>query len=137
TAVSGGKHDVIVHAVADNGLDEQVSSAVNVTAPNLLAEVQGPRLRYLGREGTFKLLIKNDGQATTSNVQLMHKIPEGFEFVSADRGVQYDRNAQMLIWFVGRLDVGQAAELNVTLMAKQAGEFKHLIRATSEHGTMA
>ncbi|MEW4487692.1 hypothetical protein AB1L42_06395 [Thalassoglobus sp. JC818] len=137
SAVAGGTHDVMVHAVADNGLDEQISSAVHVIAPNLMAEVSGPRLRYLGREGTFKLSVKNDGQAATNNVQLMHKIPDGFKFVSADRGVQFDRNAKMLIWFVGRLDVKQSAELNVTLMAEKSGAFKHLIRATSEHGTLA
>ncbi|TWT58752.1 hypothetical protein KOR42_21380 [Thalassoglobus neptunius] len=137
SAVAGGTHDVMVHAVADNGLDEQISSAVHVIAPNLMAEVSGPRLRYLGREGTFKLTVKNDGQAATNNVQLMHKIPDGFKFVSADRGVQFDRNAKMLIWFVGRLDVKQSAELNVTLMAEKSGAFKHLIRATSEHGTLA
>ena len=136
-AASGGQHRVLVHAIADHGLDRQTTSTVNVVAPILTASVQGPRLRYLGREGLFKLVVKNDGKAATNNVQLMHKIPDGFRFLSADRGVQYDRDAKMLSWFVGRLAQGQTAELTVKLSAEQAGEFKHLIRATSEHGSLA
>ena len=136
-AVSGGEHQVLVHAVADNGLDRQTATTVNVITPVLAATVEGPKLRYLGREGSYKLVVKNDGEAATNNVQLLYKVPDGFRFVTADRGYQFNREAQMLSWFVGRLDKDQTADLNVKLVAEKAGEFKHLIRATSEHGTIA
>lgn len=136
-AVAGGQHQVQVQARADSGLLQNAKSDVVVVAPQLTAAIDGPGLRYLGRQGRFKLKVANDGAAATSNVQVMHKIPDGFEFVGADRGVQFDKASGLMTWFVGRLEKGQTSEINVSLLAKEIGEHKHLVRATSEHGSIS
>lgn len=136
-AVAGGPQQIQVQARADAGLLEKSVATVSVIAPSLNATIDGPGLRYLGRQGRFKLTVANDGAAATSNVQVMHKIPQGFEFVSADRGVQYDQSTRLMTWFVGRLDEGEKSEIEVTLLAKQIGDQKHLVRATSEHGSLS
>ncbi len=137
SALAGGQHQIHVQARADAGLNQKAVAEVAVVAPSLLATIDGPGLRYLGRQGIFKLSIANDGAAATSNVQVMHKIPDGFEFISADKGVQYDKASRLMTWFVGRLEKDAASEIHVTLSAKKIGEHKHLIRATSEHGSLA
>ncbi|QDT31905.1 DUF11 domain-containing protein [Thalassoglobus polymorphus] len=136
-AVTGGEHQIQVQARADAGLIQRSVAEVSVIAPSLNATIDGPGLRYLGRRGVFSLTVANDGAAATSNVQLMHKVPAGFEFISADKGVQFDKSTRLLTWFVGRLEKGEQSELNVTLSAKTLGEHKHLVRATSEHGSLA
>jgi len=136
-AVQGGRHIVQVQARADADLVRTAAAELMVIAPSLTAKVTGPKLRYLGREGTFILAVTNDGVAATDNVRVMHKIPEGFEFITSDRGAQYDAGTRILTWFVGRLESGQHVETKVTLNAKSRGEFKHLVRATSEHGTFS
>lgn len=136
-ATKGGSHQIDVQARADSGLSRTAASGVQVVAPSLTAEIAGPGLRYLGRQGTFTLTVANDGAAATDNVRLMHKIPEGFDFVSADRGAQFDPATRLLTWFVGRLDQNQKLDMKVTLTAKTMGEFKHLVRATSEHGSLS
>ncbi len=79
--------------------------------------------------------MRND--ALRDNVRVMHKVPEGFDFVSAEKGAQFDSQNRMLNWFVGRLDKGEKAEISVVMTAKTAGEFTHYIRATSEHGAVS
>ncbi|MEZ6146797.1 MAG: hypothetical protein R3B91_15545 [Planctomycetaceae bacterium] len=134
-AVAGGPQIIQVHAEADAGLVHNASAEVNVIAPSLKAAIDGPGLRYLGREAVFTLSVMNDGAAATDNVQLMHHIPEGYEFVSSDRGAKYDSSTRMLNWFVGRLSPEQPQQLRVTLLATKAGEFTQAVRATSEHGS--
>ena len=136
-AVSGGDHKIEVQARADSGLLQQSVAAVSIIAPSLSASVDGPGLRYLGRKGKFKIKVANDGAAATSNVQMMHRIPDGFEFVEADRGVQYDKQTRLLTWFVGRLEKAESSEIELTLLAKKLGEQKLLVRATSEHGSLS
>ncbi len=137
TAVAGGRQVIEVHATADNGLVQSAASEITVIAPSLAASIEGPSLRYLGRHATYTLHVKNDGAAGTDNVRVMHKVPDGFEFVSAERGAQYDPQNRMLNWFVGRLDRGEAAQVAVVLNAKSTGEFTHFVRATSEHGAIS
>ncbi|SFJ68455.1 DUF11 domain-containing protein [Planctomicrobium piriforme] len=136
-ATKGGPQHLTVHAKADSGLARTAESDVTVIAPMLATTIQGPGLRYLGRQGSYVMTVANDGAAATDNVQLRYKVPAGFEFVSADRGAQYDAANSLVTWFVGRLERGQKSEIKVTLMARQAGEFKHMVRATSEHGAIS
>ena len=133
-AVSGGPQIIQVRAEAEAGLVDNASAEINVIAPSLQASIDGPGLRYLGREAVYTITVMNDGAAATDNVQLMHRIPEGFEFVRSDRGAKYDRATRMLNWFVGRLSSDQPQQLNVTLVATKSGEFTQAVRATSEHG---
>lgn len=136
-AVGGGAQVLQVNARADAGLVQTASWEVHVIAPSLQAAIEGPGLRYLGREAMYTLRVLNDGAAATDNVQMMHRIPEGFTFVQADRGAKFDPSTRVLNWFVGRLETGQQQELRVSLMAQTAGDFVHAVRALSEHGTSA
>jgi uncharacterized repeat protein (TIGR01451 family) len=135
-AVSGGNHKLQVRAIADADLNEAASSDVQVVAPMLAAAVEGPALRYLGRQAVFSLSVVNEGSASTDNVRVMHKIPDGFDFVSAERGATFDAGNRLLSWYVGHLEQGQKTNLAVTLLATKAGEFTHFVRATSEAGAI-
>ncbi len=137
SATRGGEHTLHVQARANADLEQSAACQVSVIAPNLITSVDGPGLRYLGRQAVYTLSVENDGSVPTDNVRVMHKVPEGFRFVSSDRGAQFDEANCLLNWFVGRLDRGQTAQLQVTLEAAQAGEFTHFIRATSENGAVS
>lgn len=134
-AVTGGEKLVQVKATADGGLLQESSSTVKVIAPSLVAEVEGPGLRYKGRNAKYTLRVANDGTIGTSNVRMMHKIPEGFEYISSSRGASYDQPTRILSWFVGKLEPGKDAVIEVELQANRIGEFTHYVRATSEHGS--
>lgn len=136
-ATQGGTQQLQVQARADAGLMQASASTVEVVAPSLKAQIQGPGLRYLGRNGQYTLTVSNDGVAATDNVQVRYKVPAGFDFVSSDHGARFDPATRLVSWFVGRLEPGRNAEIRMTLAARQMGEFKHLVRATSEHGALS
>lgn len=136
-AVAGGQHILQVAAKADSGLAQSSDATISVIAPSLAAKIDGPGLRYLGRQANYKITIANDGAAATDNVRVMHKLPAGFEYVKSSRGAKYDPNSRIVSWFVGRLDRGQSIELGVALTATKSGEFAHNIRATSDQGVIS
>jgi uncharacterized repeat protein (TIGR01451 family) len=136
-AIKGGKQVVQIQGRADGDLVRNTQSEVFVVAPSLIAEIEGPGLRYLGRNATYVLRVRNDGEINVENVRVMHKMPEGFEVVETDRGAQFDRANRLVNWFVGRLAAGGAAEIKVTVRADQIGSFTHFVRATSEHGAIS
>lgn len=136
-AVKGGSQVVQVQARADGDLVQNITSEVNVIAPALVAEIDGPGLRYLGRPAVYHLRVRNDGEINVENVRVMHKMPDGFEVLETDRGAQFDRPNRLVNWFVGRLASGQTAELKLTVRPDQIGSFTHFVRATSEHGAIA
>lgn len=133
-ATEGGDHKVVILASAESGLNAKAESIVHVVSPELTLNVDGPALRYMGRSGKYKIAVKNSGTIGSSNVRVMHKIPTGMQYVSADKGATYDSETRILSWFVGRLAPEASAEIEVELMAKEMGEFVHYIRASSEHG---
>jgi uncharacterized repeat protein (TIGR01451 family) len=136
-AIQGGKQVVQVQARADGDLVRNITSELHVVAPTLVAEIDGPGLRYLGRPAVYTLKVRNEGEVNVENVRVMHKMPEGFEVLDTDRGAQFDRPNRLVNWFVGRLAAGQAAEMKLTVRPDQIGSFTHFIRATSEHGAIA
>lgn len=136
-AVKGGKQVVQVQSRADGDLVRNTQSEVFVVAPSLVAEIEGPGLRFLGRNATYVLRVRNDGEINVENVRVMHKVPEGFEVIDSDRGAQFDRPNRLCNWFVGRLAAGATAEMRVTMRADRIGNFTHFVRATSEHGAIS
>lgn len=134
-AATGGEHIVQVAAHAAGGLKARASSKINVLSPSLEVAADGPKLRYKGRSATYTLSVKNTGGVATSNVRLLHKVPEGMEFLSNDRGATYDKSSRILTWFVGRMGSGDVSEIKVKLKATDMGLFQHFVRATSEEGS--
>ena len=136
-AVGGGDHVLQVQADADSGLVKTAAAEVTVIAPSLKAGIDGPSLRYLGREAEYRIRVLNDGMAATNFVQVAHRVPEGFDFVSAERGVKFDPATRLVNWYVGALESEESQDLKIRLVAHKLGEFVHDVRATSEHGTQA
>ena len=136
-ATAGGDQVLGIVAVADSGLKQMAESHVNVIAAALNVGIEGPALRYVGRDARFTMTVKNEGKAATNNVRVAHRIPNGFKFVKADKGGTFDANTSTVTWFVGRLEADQAAQLKLNLQATELGQFEHRITATSEHGLVA
>lgn len=136
-AVSGGVQTVQVQTRADLGLAEVASTDVLVKAPELITSITGPSLRYVGRHATYTLAVTNDGTVASENVQLMHKVPDGFKLVDSSADVKYDDNLRLVSWNVGALRSGQTAQVELTFDCNEIGNFTHFVRATSEHGVIS
>ncbi len=122
-----------VQAKAEGGLAQATQARVNVIAPKVQVAIDGPGLRYKGRTAEYVITTVNDGAAATNNVRVLHRIPEGFEFVKANHGGQFNPEASTISWFLGRMEPGQSANVKLELKTKTLGNYVHHVRAVSEH----
>lgn len=133
TATDAGRHPIRVEAVADQNLNDSANALVAVVAPMLGLEIGGPQIRHAGRRGKYTLVVSNPGNVAASNIRTKYVVPEGFEFIEADRGGRPTADGS-IEWFVGQLAPGETSKLNVTLKAKTLGSFVHKAGVVSEQG---
>ncbi len=133
TAIKGGAQDIAVRAIADGGLNEETLAAVSIAEPQLSIAISGPTEQMAGRVSDFTMTVSSQGNVQSSNVRAKYRIPEGLEFVSADRGGKYNKESHSIEWFVGNLQPSEASEFQLSLRATEAGEMKHQAGVISEH----
>jgi uncharacterized repeat protein (TIGR01451 family) len=140
SAVSGGKQQIKVLAEAKLSpeaapyLRKLSETDIQIISPSVKVGVDGPALRYKHRNATYEITATNDGTAVSNNVRVMHKVPEGFQFVSATQGGKFDAVSKTVGWFVGRIEPGQSSAMSVTLEAVQLGDFEHEVSAMTDQG---
>ena len=137
TAVQGGTHPIRVQATATGGLVADTATKVKIVAPELAISMTGPKIRYIGRKATYAVNIDNKGTAASDNVRARYRIPNGFRFVSADRGGKFDSATDSVQWYVGQVKPGAATKFQVVLEAVQLGDFVHQVGAAGENGAPA
>ncbi len=134
SAIKGGPQTLQLVATSSTEASTTTVWKVNVIAPTLKLAVDGPGLRYKGRNAKYAINIANDGSVPNNNVRVTQIVPEGFQFVSADKGGKYDSSQRAIHWFLGRLDAGQTAQLSCELTANAIGEFKQQVFVGSDAG---
>jgi uncharacterized repeat protein (TIGR01451 family) len=137
TAIAGGEQKIRVKATAVAALAQAQERVVKVTAPSLKVVLNGPGLRYVGRNAVYTLKVTNDGTVATNNVRVVHKLPDGFKFLKADKGGSYDAGKRTIAWFVGRVEPGSAVEVKSVLTTTKLGDFTHVAGVLSEQGVKA
>ncbi|HVV99408.1 MAG TPA: hypothetical protein VHB77_03645 [Planctomycetaceae bacterium] len=137
-AVSGGDRMFAVQAKGSGGsLVQMAETKLTVIAPSLAVKVEGPGLRYVSRHAKYQIVVTNNSNAPSNNVRVVDAIPNGFAFVKASKGGQLDASGKAVMWFVGRLEPGKSAELDVDFVAKEIGNFEHRVRAAADNGAEA
>lgn len=134
STVLGGVFDLDVRAEADGGLIHTASAEITVSEPKLLAEIRGPAQETTGRTSDYRLQISNSGNIPSVNVRAHYRVPDGFEFVSANRGGRFSKADSSIEWFVGTLQPDETSEFQLTLKALRTGAATHQAGAISELG---
>lgn len=134
TAIQGGNQQLAVRALADGGLADQTTTAIVVAEPQLAIAIAGPQEPVAGRSANYTLTVSNSGNVQSANVRAKYRIPDGFSFVSADRGGKYVEIDKAVEWFVGTLQPNDTSDFVVTMKANKTGELIHQAGVISEHG---
>lgn len=121
-------------ATAEPGLMSQDSANVEILQPQVALEVHGPKMRYLDRPAIFTLKVTNPGSAPATNVSLVDQVPQGFKFVSATSEGRHDFVSRTVYWQLGDIPAGQTKEVNLELVAINAGEHKNKAVVTAARG---
>ena len=134
TAVQGGDQQLAVRVLADGGLSDQTTTAIVVAEPQLAIALVGPPEQIAGRSEDYTLTVSNGGNVQSTNVRAKYIIPDGFSFVSADRGGKFIETDNAVEWFVGTLQPNDSSNFVVVMQANETGEVAHQAGVISEHG---
>ena len=137
SAIKGGPQSISVTATSSSDAGGTASTQLNVIAPSLKIAVDGPGLRYKGRNAKYTLTVTNDGSVANNNIRVSQVVSDGFKFVSADRSGKYDASTKSVQWFIGRLEPGQNVKVICELNATALGNFSHTVAVLSDSGVRA
>jgi uncharacterized repeat protein (TIGR01451 family) len=137
SAIKGGPQSINVTATSSSDATATATSQINVIAPSLKVAIDGPALRYKGRNAKYTLTISNDGSVANNNVRISQTVADGFKFVSADHNGKFDASSKHVQWFVGRLEPGQSVQVSCELNAVALGDFTHAVSVLSDSGVRA
>ena len=94
---------------------------------------EGPSFRYVGCKAAYQITVTDEG-APSNNVHVTHTLPEGFRFVSADKGGEFDEATRTVNWFLGHLEPKETVRLKVELATTAIGTRVHTFAASGEQG---
>ena len=131
-AVSAGKAINKIRAISTNSASFESSATIDVVLPKLTLNVEGPRLRYLERQATYRTSVTNSGTAMAKNVELMLYLPRGMEFNSAANEGTYLPDQHAVAWSLSELNAGSSATTEVVLLPVQEGDFVLRLQGLSD-----
>ncbi|MEZ6080779.1 MAG: hypothetical protein R3C56_35425 [Pirellulaceae bacterium] len=112
TAVAAGQSQVVIRAVSEDGAVAEETVALQVLAPALAALIEGPKLRYLERQATYQIKVKNTGTAAATNLDFVVHLPAGLKYNSANNRGTYDPAQHTVSWGLFELPAGEIAPIN-------------------------
>lgn len=122
TASEAGLVTNVIRVRGEGDLMAEHTAELEVLAPKLLTEIQGPKRRYLDRQATYSLRIANPGTASAKSVEFTAQLPPGMKFVSADNSGRYDARKHAVFWKVENLPAGQEGVVQLVLLSTTSGQ---------------
>jgi uncharacterized repeat protein (TIGR01451 family) len=137
-AASAGSGQCIVRALTDDGVQFEKIVNVEVKAAKLVAQIQGPRERYLQREAAYTLAVMNNGTASATNLDFAVHLPAGLKYVGCSLAqAEYDRSQHILHVGLTELPAGTPAEFQIRLLPVELGPQSFTLKANGDLGATA
>lgn len=133
-ATEPGQGACDIRAVTEDGVQHEQRIEVRVLAPALQASITGPNKRFLDRQATFAITIKNAGSAAATNCEFVMRLPSGLNFNSANKNGTYDRNSNSVYWTVTEFPAGHAEPVELTVLPVESGTLPLLFQGTADLG---
>lgn len=134
-AKGAGIQQAMLVATAEGGLTANDSCTMEILLPKLDLVVAGPKLRFIDRKATYVLKVANPGSAPAQGVTLTEVVPAGFRFHAASQQGRFEEGNRTVTWFLGDIQPGQNREVQLDLIAKDAGDYRLQAQVNSARGT--
>ena len=121
TARQAGNLQMKAAAMADGNLRAEVAEEIIVHRAGLKLIASGPDSKYTGTAATFKIVVRNPGNATAENVALAAMLPVGAKYISSTGG-QFQSDQNKVAWNMLNLAAGTEQELEVRCTLSSPGE---------------
>ncbi|MCA9195172.1 MAG: DUF11 domain-containing protein, partial [Planctomycetales bacterium] len=120
-AVNPGRSNCTIRVITDDGPQAEESVAIEVKAAQLLAQIDGPKMRYLDRPATFRVQVVNSGTASATNCEFLINLPIGLEFRGANNSGSYDPNTHSITWGLEELPTSEPAIIEFDVIPRSLG----------------
>jgi uncharacterized repeat protein (TIGR01451 family) len=120
-AAAVGRLRNVVVASAAGGQRVQHELEMEVVAPKLTVQVDGPTKRFMGRQVSHQLRIANQGTAPSTNVDLVAKLPAGLRFMQANNQGVYRQASHSVHWSMAELAANSDAAVELLTMPVASG----------------
>ena len=122
TAAQAGRIINRIAARGEGNLQAQAQCELEVIAPALEIQMEGPSRRYLERQATYTVSVSNPGTATTKDIELVTRLPRGLKFVKANNSGHYDPSTHTVMWSLEELPPAETGTVMLTAIPVEAGE---------------
>jgi len=113
-----------------------VFNTIGQIAPNIamqMAYLSGELA--LGNQFTYTVTLNNTGINVASNLVVTNTLPAGLTIVDATANVgTVSINGNEIVWTIGQLPNGVAAQLSITVIPTEEGDFTHVINVGGNDG---
>ncbi len=137
-AVHPGQLVNVITARGEPSLRTEHRSPIEVIAPKLEVDVQGPSRRFLECEAVYNLSVRNPGTAPARQVELAVEVPAGMKFVSGTNRAYYEEATRTVHWMLEEIPVQAGPPpVQLTLMPVEAGQHKIRLVSSDDSGAKA
>lgn len=136
-AVKAGVAENFIQLVSEDQPVAENSLPIEVVAPQLTLQMQGPSRRFLERPANFTLQIENSGSAPATNVDVVAYLDRGLTFVSTEYKGQYDSARHAVFWSLAELPVGEIGQVPLVLLPVEPGQQMVRLEAQADLGISA
>lgn len=136
-AVAPGMVENHIRLVGDDGLTAEHRINVEVIAPELAVELDGPSRRFLERQATYHINLANLGAAEATNVEIVAYLDRGFTFVGTEYQGQYDPSRHAVYWSLAELPPEGRGSVPLTLLPIEQGERAIRLEARGDLNVLA
>lgn len=129
TARETGTLQIVAQATGAGDLQAEATEDIHVRRANLELESLGPKAKFAGSIGTYRVRVANTGDAVASGVQAAARLPQGAKYL---RGLEVtEQSGDALLWLVGDLPPGgeRIFEFHCELANSGKNEFRFGVRS--------
>jgi uncharacterized repeat protein (TIGR01451 family) len=105
-ARQAGNLTIRVEARGDGGAHAELAEKVVVHRPGLRIDMEGPATQFIGASASYKLHVRNPGDAAAKNIKVGLTLPTGVKYVSGSDGARLSAGGDKVQWNVEQLEPG-------------------------------
>lgn len=115
--------DINILATGAYDLTSKVSKRVTVLKPDVTVSVESTEVQFVDSPAEFLVIVRNDGTAPATNLELTATVPLGARYVSNNAGGKATPQNQV-VWKIPTIPVGEEFAAVVVCEPKREGECK-------------
>lgn len=124
----------VVNIRGAGNLARQEKVTIEVVAPNLDVNINGPTKRFLERRADYAVALSNPGTAPARNVEMIAFLHKGMKFIEANNQGQYDPQNHAVHWSLEELPAGQQGSVSLSVLPIETGNQRLRVESRADLG---